>query len=368
MSMRTLQQVQSIACSLPSCCSLSRSGWSLNLSAAGSAIPFRAAHASAASPPHADSWRLHERLSSSNAGAATGRMAIALSSPSSSSSNLVAKTRCSLLHVRHLGVPARGLCQLAQLSARAHPVSMIVPPALAWHRRGLTTLTGRAPSAQSASGASNPAPNSSSDNSNHGSQQTAQAPGISHLVKERRALLATQKRNRRFVLFALGGLALGACVFLGMYAFQDVLMFYLTPSELLERMGTLNDKSSIRLGGLVLEGSVKLPPAAPTVEFIVTDLNADIFVKFNGLLPDLFREGKAVVVEGKFDKNAATFVASNVLAKHDENYMPKEVAEALAKNRENKALLDEARELVEREELLADQRQQEKEHYHSTRR
>ena len=190
------------------------------------------------------------------------------------------------------------------------------------------------------------------------------APGISHLVKERRILLATQKRNRRFALYGLGGLVFGACVFAAIYSFQDVFMFYLTPSELHERMGSLSDKSGIRLGGLVLEGSVKLPPAHPMVEFVVTDLNADILVQFHGLLPDLFREGKSVVVEGKFDKAAATFIASNVLAKHDENYMPKEVAEALAKNRESKALLDEARYIIEQEELQAAQ----KEHVHGTKR
>ena len=118
-------------------------------------------------------------------------------------------------------------------------------------------------------------------------------------------------------------LALAATLILG--AFEDNLLFFYTPTQLVEKgpPGT-----RFRLGGLVEDGSVVRPTDSMTISFRVTDLGNAVAVSYTGVLPDLFREGQGVVVEGVLGADG-TFQASEVLAKHDENYMPKEVAEAL---------------------------------------
>lgn len=135
--------------------------------------------------------------------------------------------------------------------------------------------------------------------------------------------------------------------------FQDQLVFYVTPSDCLEKYTENPSKSKFRLGGLVLEGSVAQPGSSKEMEFVITDLLTDILVRYEGSLPDLFREGHSVVVEGfvkpiteeiKRDGSVKSvsekarsldcfFSATEVLAKHDEKYMPKEVAVALEKNK-----------------------------------
>ncbi|CAI0450060.1 unnamed protein product [Linum tenue] len=110
------------------------------------------------------------------------------------------------------------------------------------------------------------------------------------------------------------------------------MVFYVTPTDAMEQNKANPRKTKFRLGGLVLEGSVVQPASSPEMEFVVTDLITDILVRYKGALPDLFREGHSVVVEG-FVRPNVFFSATEVLAKHDEKYMPGEVAAAIEKNK-----------------------------------
>jgi cytochrome c-type biogenesis protein CcmE len=112
-------------------------------------------------------------------------------------------------------------------------------------------------------------------------------------------------------------------------AFEENLVFFYSPTDLVEK--ELPDGRRFRLGGLVEEGSVNRLSDGLTVEFVVTDLSATVPVVFRGPLPDLFREGQGVITEGVLTAGGV-FEADSVLAKHDENYMPPEVAEALKKS------------------------------------
>lgn len=142
-----------------------------------------------------------------------------------------------------------------------------------------------------------------------------------------------KKKTRRLYL-ATGAFAFAAAaVGLTLSALKSSITYFYMPSEI----AALQSKpaSAIRLGGLVETGSIKyLNPenrkeANPVVEFNVTDGSTSIKVAYAGLLPDLFREGQGVIVQGRFVDGGAVLQAENVLAKHDENYMPKEVADAL---------------------------------------
>lgn len=136
----------------------------------------------------------------------------------------------------------------------------------------------------------------------------------------------TRKKQRMTII--LGGLAvLGVAVAIIASALKDTIVFFYTPSEVAEKH--LDQSTRFRLGGLVEKGSVRRGEGT-TVSFAITDNANVIKVTYTGTLPDLFREGQGVVTEGKLD-GAGTFVADNVLAKHDENYMPKEVADSLKK-------------------------------------
>ncbi len=133
------------------------------------------------------------------------------------------------------------------------------------------------------------------------------------------------KRKHRRLLLVLVSLGLvGAGAALVLTAVEDSLVFFYTPADLTEQEIALNER--FRLGGLVEEGSVSQSGA--TTLFRVTDFTGTVPVSFTGVLPDLFREGQGVVAEGSLQADG-TFVASQVLAKHDETYMPKEVADAL---------------------------------------
>jgi len=112
-----------------------------------------------------------------------------------------------------------------------------------------------------------------------------------------------------------------------MFALEDSIVFFYSPSDIAEK--NIRPGQRIRLGGRGAEGSVKRGENT-TVSFSVTDTAKTIPVTFTGVLPDLFREGQGVVTEGKL-RGDGVFVADNVLAKHDENYMPPEVAESLRK-------------------------------------
>ena len=138
----------------------------------------------------------------------------------------------------------------------------------------------------------------------------------------------TRKRRRLYAV--LGGMAmLGVAAFLVLSAFKDNLVFFYSPSDLKTKSVPLGRQ--LRIGGLVEEHSVVRSADGKTIEFRVTDGNNAVAVTYTGSLPDLFREGQGVVAEGVLAR-AGDFRASNVLAKHDENYMPPEVAEALKKS------------------------------------
>jgi len=138
----------------------------------------------------------------------------------------------------------------------------------------------------------------------------------------------TRKQRRMMTIAgAMGLLAIAAGLVL--FAIRDTLVFFYTPSELTEKQ--LPPGKSFRIGGLVQQGSVVRDADGVSVSFIVTDLTATLPVRYRGLLPDLFREGQGVVAEGAIDSDGR-FIATQVLAKHDENYMPPEVAEALKKS------------------------------------
>ncbi len=134
-------------------------------------------------------------------------------------------------------------------------------------------------------------------------------------------------RHRRIALIVAGvaGLALAATLVL--QAFQDNLVFFFTPTQVVANEAPQG--RAFRVGGMVEKGSVKRQPDGVTVHFVVTDTAKSIPVAFKGVLPDLFREGKGVVTQGRLENGL--FVASDVLAKHDENYMPPEAAEAVKK-------------------------------------
>jgi cytochrome c-type biogenesis protein CcmE len=133
------------------------------------------------------------------------------------------------------------------------------------------------------------------------------------------------RKQRRAGFIALSVGVLSAAVLLVAIALRDTIVFFHTPKEMAEKHIPAGKR--IRLGGLVAEGSVKRGIGS-TVEFAITDTIKTIAVSYTGLLPDLFREGQGVVAEGKLDP-AGRFLADTVLAKHDENYMPPEVAKAL---------------------------------------
>ena len=134
----------------------------------------------------------------------------------------------------------------------------------------------------------------------------------------------TRKQKRLSLI--LGGLAvIGLAAGLVLYALSDTITFFHTPSDLTET-GVLPGQR-IRLGGMVDEGSVSKGPGTKT-SFGVTDTIKTVTVTYDGILPDLFREGQGVVTEGKLQQDGS-FIADTVLAKHDENYMPRDLANSL---------------------------------------
>jgi cytochrome c-type biogenesis protein CcmE len=134
------------------------------------------------------------------------------------------------------------------------------------------------------------------------------------------------RKQKRLTIIAGGMSFIIAAVLLVMFAFSQSVAYFFMPSDL--ATAEVSPGTRIRLGGLVAEGSVKRGEGS-TVTFSVTDGSGTVPVSYTGLLPDLFREGQGVVTEGAFDAVSHSFVADTVLAKHDENYMPKEVADRL---------------------------------------
>ncbi|TXG80375.1 MAG: cytochrome c maturation protein CcmE [Thermomicrobiales bacterium] len=133
-------------------------------------------------------------------------------------------------------------------------------------------------------------------------------------------------RHKRMMLIGGGVAALALSATLVLSAFQKNLVFFFSPSQVAKKEAPQN--RTFRIGGLVETGSVKREADGLTTTFVVTDTANRITVSYKGALPDLFKEGKGVVTQGKLDAGGL-FVASEVLAKHDENYMPPEAAHAV---------------------------------------
>ena len=134
------------------------------------------------------------------------------------------------------------------------------------------------------------------------------------------------RKRQRLLLLAFGMAALGGATALVLTAFRSNLVFFYSPSELKAQTAVFDRR--VRIGGLVEADSLARNPEG--IVFRVTDGKTDLAVVYHGILPDLFRPGQGVVVEGKLRPNGV-FAAANVLAKHDERYMPREVVEALKK-------------------------------------
>jgi len=140
--------------------------------------------------------------------------------------------------------------------------------------------------------------------------------------------VAMKAKHKRLFFVGFGLALLGGAVALALVALQDTVTFFFTPSQAAERSIAAGQR--VRLGGLVEEKSIKKLADGVTIEFRVTDRAKAVIVRYRGVLPDLFREGQGVVVQGAFEADHS-FTATTVLAKHDENYMPKELAEELKK-------------------------------------
>jgi cytochrome c-type biogenesis protein CcmE len=140
-------------------------------------------------------------------------------------------------------------------------------------------------------------------------------------------------RNKRLIFVVAGIAGLGIAATLILNAFQGNLVFFYSPAQVMAKEAPINH--TFRLGGLVKEGSLKREDDGLTVHFLVTDNAETIPVTFKGILPDLFKEGQGVVAQGRLGEGGV-FTASEVLAKHDETYMPPEVADALEKAKQAK--------------------------------
>jgi len=139
-----------------------------------------------------------------------------------------------------------------------------------------------------------------------------------------------RKKRLALILLMVTGIAIG--LGFALKSLDENIMFFLTPSEVAQ--GKAPHDRLFRIGGMVVSGSVSRPGDGLTVQFDLTDNNSILTVLYTGILPDLFREGQGIIANGKLDKDGA-FVAQQVLAKHDENYMPPEVAAAMSKSSEN---------------------------------
>jgi cytochrome c-type biogenesis protein CcmE len=148
-------------------------------------------------------------------------------------------------------------------------------------------------------------------------------------------------RHKRIALIIGGLVVLGLVAALVLNAFQSNLVFFFSPTQV--AAGEAPKGQAFRIGGMVKDGSIQREPDGVTLRFVITDTEQDMTVAYKGILPDLFKEGKGAVAEGKLAADGL-FVASSVLAKHDENYMPPEAAKAVgdakARAAANKAMVD----------------------------
>ena len=139
-------------------------------------------------------------------------------------------------------------------------------------------------------------------------------------------------RQRRMMLVALMIVGVGTAAAFALNAFQDNLLYFYSPSDV--TAGKAPPDRTFRVGGMVTEGSFQRPTGSMEASFVLTDFSHDVTVRYTGVLPDLFREGQGVVARGKLGSDG-TFIAEEVLAKHDENYMPPDVADTLKKQHQD---------------------------------
>jgi cytochrome c-type biogenesis protein CcmE len=134
-------------------------------------------------------------------------------------------------------------------------------------------------------------------------------------------------KHQRLILVVLAVIALVGAVLLAMWGLQDRAAYFVTPSDI--AAGKVQPDKAMRLGGMVVQGSLKRDPDGLTVRFTVSDTKAETPVVFRGITPDLFKEGNGVVAEGRLDPTGL-FIADNILAKHDERYMPPQLDNEVA--------------------------------------
>ena len=151
-------------------------------------------------------------------------------------------------------------------------------------------------------------------------------------------------RQQRMLAVGLAVAGLAIAAILTLRAFEENMMFFIEISDVVN--GDYPHDRNFRVGGLVVEGSVERKTGELDIEFTLTDLQQQLTVVYSGILPDLFREGQGIIAHGRMNDDGR-FVADNVLAKHDEQYMPPEVADSLAKHAAAKAAAEEQRALEE---------------------
>lgn len=133
-------------------------------------------------------------------------------------------------------------------------------------------------------------------------------------------------RKQRLILIGLMVIGASIATAFALKSFNDNLMYFFPPTDVVE--GKAPKDALFRLGGMVIKGSVERPDKGMMVRFKLTDFNKEVTVEYTGILPDLFREGQGIVAHGKLNPQGV-FIAEEVLAKHDENYMPPEVKSSL---------------------------------------
>ena len=136
----------------------------------------------------------------------------------------------------------------------------------------------------------------------------------------------TPVRRQRLILILLMVAGVGTAATFALKAFNENLMYFFSTTEVAE--GKAPEGAKFRLGGMVVDGSIERPNKGMMVQFVLTDYSKQVTVQYTGILPDLFREGQGIVANGRLNKSGV-FVAEEVLAKHDENYMPPEVEDSL---------------------------------------
>ncbi|MBT3724591.1 MAG: cytochrome c maturation protein CcmE [Gammaproteobacteria bacterium] len=137
----------------------------------------------------------------------------------------------------------------------------------------------------------------------------------------------TPARKKRLSLIVLMVVGVSVGVGFALNALNENIMFFFSPADI--QAGKAPENKDFRVGGVVVEGTVARPGEGLTVEFDLTDNDSIVKVKYTGILPDLFREGQGIIANGRLN-SSGEFIAAEVLAKHDENYMPPEVAESMS--------------------------------------